>query len=131
MYNDDNKLGESDTYIQYNKKIINDIKKKYYNILWEIYKERYGTSKYDAYFEKFADNPLNDMQGAARCIDNIPFNWVNVNNLGYDLLSFDHLGRKFKSFRDKCDYLDKEAEKAWDNYIPSFLESNGIETDLL
>ena len=27
--------------------------------------------------------------------------------------------------------LDKEAEKAWDNYIPSFLESNGIETDLL
>ncbi len=27
--------------------------------------------------------------------------------------------------------LDKEAEKAWDNYIPSFLESNGIETDIL
>ena len=27
--------------------------------------------------------------------------------------------------------LDKEAEKAWDNYVPSFLESNGIETDIL
>ncbi|RKM62245.1 hypothetical protein D6855_02160 [Butyrivibrio sp. CB08] len=27
--------------------------------------------------------------------------------------------------------LDKEAEKAWDSYVPSFLESNGIETDLL
>ncbi len=27
--------------------------------------------------------------------------------------------------------LDKSAEKAWDEYIPSFLESNGIEADLL
>ena len=27
--------------------------------------------------------------------------------------------------------LDKSAEKAWDEFIPSFLESNGIETDLL
>ncbi len=27
--------------------------------------------------------------------------------------------------------LDKEAEKAWDSYIPSFLDSNGIETDML
>ncbi len=27
--------------------------------------------------------------------------------------------------------LDKEAEKAWDNYVPSFLESNDIETDIL
>ena len=27
--------------------------------------------------------------------------------------------------------LDKEAEKAWDNFVPSFLESNGIETDIL
>ena len=27
--------------------------------------------------------------------------------------------------------LDKSAEKAWDEYIPSFLESNGIKADLL
>ena len=27
--------------------------------------------------------------------------------------------------------LDKEAEKAWDNYVPSFLESNDIETEIL
>lgn len=27
--------------------------------------------------------------------------------------------------------LDREAEKAWDKYIPSFLESNDIETDIL
>ena len=27
--------------------------------------------------------------------------------------------------------LDKSAEKAWDEYVPSFLESNGIEADLL
>ncbi len=27
--------------------------------------------------------------------------------------------------------LDKEAEKAWDKYIPSFLESNGIETEIM
>ena len=27
--------------------------------------------------------------------------------------------------------LDKSAEKAWDEFIPSFLESNGIEADLL
>ncbi|MBQ3871210.1 MAG: hypothetical protein II780_00735, partial [Clostridia bacterium] len=27
--------------------------------------------------------------------------------------------------------LDREAEKAWDKYIPSFLESNDIETELL
>ncbi len=27
--------------------------------------------------------------------------------------------------------MDKDAEKAWDNYIPSFLESNGIEAELL
>ena len=27
--------------------------------------------------------------------------------------------------------LDKSAEKAWDEYIPSFLELNGIEADLL
>ncbi len=27
--------------------------------------------------------------------------------------------------------LDKEAEKAWDKYIPSFLESNGIEVETL
>ena len=27
--------------------------------------------------------------------------------------------------------LDKSAEKAWDEYIPSFLESNDIEADLL
>ncbi len=27
--------------------------------------------------------------------------------------------------------LDKSAEKAWDEYIPSFLESNSIEADLL
>ncbi len=27
--------------------------------------------------------------------------------------------------------MDKSAEKAWDEFIPSFLESNGIETDLM
>ncbi len=27
--------------------------------------------------------------------------------------------------------LDKSAEKAWDDFIPSFLESNGIETEIL
>ncbi len=27
--------------------------------------------------------------------------------------------------------LDKEAEKAWDKYIPSFLESNGIEAEIM
>ncbi len=27
--------------------------------------------------------------------------------------------------------LDKEAEKAWDKYVPSFLESNDIETEIL
>ena len=27
--------------------------------------------------------------------------------------------------------LDKTIEKAWDEYIPSFLESNGIETEIL
>ncbi len=27
--------------------------------------------------------------------------------------------------------LDKSAEKAWDEFIPSFLESNGIETDMM
>lgn len=27
--------------------------------------------------------------------------------------------------------LDKSIEKAWDEFIPSFLESNGIETELL
>ena len=27
--------------------------------------------------------------------------------------------------------LDKDAEKAWDKYIPSFLESNGIDIELI
>ncbi len=27
--------------------------------------------------------------------------------------------------------LDKETEKAWDRYIPSFLESNGIDTEII
>ena len=27
--------------------------------------------------------------------------------------------------------LDKEAEKAWDSFVPSFLESNGIEIEVL
>jgi len=36
--------------------------------------------------------------------------------------------------RNECARLEacfKSIEKAWDEFIPSFLESNGIETELL
>ena len=103
-------LSVTQFYKQYDKDIINNFKKDFYNILWEIFKERYGKSQYDEYFEKFVNNPENDMQGAARCIHNVPFNWNLVNWIGIILLSFDHLGRYFGTFPAKCNYLDDEVE---------------------
>lgn len=97
-------------YLQCDKDIILDFKKKYYNILWRVFKSRYGESKYDEYFEKFINNPERDMEGAARCVYNIPYNWVNLNNFGYDILSCDNEGRKFDSFHHKCSFIDDENE---------------------
>ena len=103
-----NPLSITQDYKQYDKYIINNFKKDFYNILWNIFKDYYGESRYNKYFEKFANNPENDMEGAARCLNSFPFKWNLVNYIGIILLSFDHLGRYFGTFKGKCDFWDKE-----------------------
>jgi len=104
---------DHDKFEKYNKDIINNFKKEYYNILWNIHKDFSNHNKidkcpYDEFFEKFANNPENDMQGAARCIHNMPYNWNNLKILGDELLAFDDKGRRFMSFNAKCNFLDEE-----------------------
>lgn len=95
--------------IQCDKETIDKFKFRFYHILYDIYKDVYGHDSLDEWFLKFVDNVDNDMQGAARCVNNIEKLHLNLlNDLGYTILSFDHKGRWFESFRDKCYYLDKE-----------------------
>lgn len=108
IYDDKNKIEDNNQYIKYDKDIVNNFKKEYYKLLWELFFERFGSSKYDEYFKKFADNPENDMLGAARCVNNIPFEWISFIELGRELISCDHIGRKFNSFRAKCNYIEEE-----------------------
>lgn len=95
----------SNIYLQYEKEIINDIKKKYYCLLWDIYKDA-KLNEFDKYFEIFVNNPENDMQGAARCLNHVPYKWNALIDLGEQIISFDNEGKKFLSFRDKCNYID-------------------------
>ena len=109
IYDDKNKLDDNNEYYtQYDKNVINTFKKEYYKLLWELFFERFGISKYDKYFERFVNNPENDMLGAARCVNNIPFEWISFIELGRELISCDHLGRKFNSFNAKCDFIEEE-----------------------
>lgn len=98
----------SHNFIQYDANKVNDFKKEFYHIVWNIYKD-FDNTEYDKYFEQFVDDPINDMQGAARCLHNIPVQWNNLISLGNMILSFDDKGRKFDSFNSKCNWLDTKS----------------------
>lgn len=95
--------------IQCDKNIVDRFKFRFYHILFDIYKDIYGNNSLDNFFLQFVDNVDNDMQGAARCINNMEkFHFNLLNEIGTNILCFDNKGRWFESFRDKCFYLDKE-----------------------